>query len=336
MVPANAVYRAQHLAMLASTAVIVRALHLLLDARTKPPGRVAQRALQRRFDELLRDDFENARRGRYPFDLLFGVPFGEYAKRLPEALIELPRFVARGRRKGHDELPADVDRELYPHYYLRNFHWQTDGWFSARSARLYDYEVELLFGGVADVMRRQALPHLKDGTADLAHPRILDLGCGTGRFLKACARALPKARLFGVDLSRPYLDHAGKLLGDACDVSLVRDNAEATPFAPDSFDGVASIFLFHELPKDARARIHAEAFRVVAPGRRYVVMDAAQNGDGDEIMEYLALFPRLYHEPYFLSYLGDPLEDGVARAGFVVEDVRSCFTGKLVVGRKPA
>lgn len=335
MVPANAVYRAQHMAMLASTALVIRGVHLLLDARCRMPGRDAQRALQRRFDELLRDDFENARIGRYPFDLLFDVPYGEYARRLPEALVELPRFVARSRRKGHDELPADVDRDRYPAYYLRNFHWQTDGWLSARSARLYDYEVDLLFGGVADVMRRQALPYLKDACADVAHPRILDLGCGTGRFLRACARALPKAQLFGVDLSRPYLDHAGRLLGDACDVSLVRENAEATGFADAHFHGVTSIFLVHELPKDARARTHAEAFRVLAPGRRYVVLDAAQHGDGDEIMDYLSLFPKLYHEPYFRSYMADDTAAALAKAGFVVEAVKTCFTGKLVVGKKP-
>ena len=40
------------------------------------------------------------------------------------------------------DLPAHVDRSRYPRYYLRTFHWQTDGWLSERSARLYDPSVE--------------------------------------------------------------------------------------------------------------------------------------------------------------------------------------------------
>jgi ubiquinone/menaquinone biosynthesis C-methylase UbiE len=327
-------YRAQHLAMLASTALIIRGVHLLLDRRARAPGGAARDALGARFKRLLDDDLANVRRGCYSEELLFSVPFRAWAKVFPEALVELPRFVARSRRKGHDELPPEIDRDRYPRYYLRNFHWQTDGWLSARSARLYDYEVELLFGGVADVMRRQLIPAVKEGVADVSCPRILDVATGTGRFLLQLAKTLPRARLFGLDLSRPYLDHASRLLGDA-DVSLIHENAEQVPFAKDTFDAVTSIFLFHELPRDARRRIHAEAFRVLAPGRRYVVVDSGQRGDADEIMEYLELFPKLYHEPYYASYLADPIEDGMAAAGFAIEEVRPVFTGKMVVGRKP-
>ncbi len=333
-IAAAPLYRAQHMAMLASTSVIIKGVHLLLDRKAKAPGGAARDALSARFLRLLDCDLENVRRGRYPEELLFSVPFAAYAKVFPHALAELPRFLARSRRKGHDELPPQIDRDFYPRYYLRNFHWQTDGWMSARSARLYDYEVELLFGGVADVMRRQLIPAVRESVSDLHAPRVLDLATGTGRFLLQLGKALPRARLFGLDLSRPYLDHASRLLGDH-DVSLIHENAEHIPFADSSFDAVTSIFLFHELPKDARRRIHQEAYRVLAPGRRYIVADSGQRGDADDIMEYLELFPRLYHEPYFASYLGDALQDGMAAAGFAIEEVRPMFTGKLVVGRKP-
>ena len=42
-------------------------------------------------------------------------------------------------------LLGDVGR--YPAYYLQNFHWQTDGWLSTRSARAYEYSTETLFSG---------------------------------------------------------------------------------------------------------------------------------------------------------------------------------------------
>ena len=53
------------------------------------------------------------------------------------------------------------DPERYPAYYLQNFHYQTDGWLSKDSARLYDFQVETLFLGSADTRRRQALPYVR-------------------------------------------------------------------------------------------------------------------------------------------------------------------------------
>ena len=41
-----------------------------------------------------------------------------------------------------------------PKYFLRNFHYQTDGYLSEKSARLYEFQVETLFSGCAATMRR--------------------------------------------------------------------------------------------------------------------------------------------------------------------------------------
>ena len=49
---------------------------------------------------------------------------------------------------------------MYPTYYLQNFHFQTGGWLTEESAKLYDTQVEILFGGAADAMRRIALGSL--------------------------------------------------------------------------------------------------------------------------------------------------------------------------------
>ncbi|MFQ5972210.1 MAG: ubiquinone biosynthesis methyltransferase UbiE, partial [Alphaproteobacteria bacterium] len=59
----------------------------------------------------------------------------------------------RSRRRG---------RRGYPRYYLQNFHYQSDGYLSDESAVLYDYQVEVLFHGGADAMRRQALVPLHE------------------------------------------------------------------------------------------------------------------------------------------------------------------------------
>src|SRR5690606_33839699 len=96
------------------------------------------------------------------------------------------------------------DMSRYPPYYRRNFHWQTDGYFSERSAELYDLGVEILFRGTADIMRRQVIPPITrflrgtdSGARVGARPgdvRLLDIACGTGRTLKQLAVAHPELR----------------------------------------------------------------------------------------------------------------------------------------------
>ena len=51
------------------------------------------------------------------------------------------------------DLPDTTDPSLYPDYY-QNFHHQTDGYLSDHQA-LYDLQVEILFNGSADAMRRR-------------------------------------------------------------------------------------------------------------------------------------------------------------------------------------
>ena len=146
------------------------------------------------------------------------------------------------RARDHDDLPGDVDLERYPPYFRRNFHWQSDGYLSCRSAELYDLTVELLFAGTADVMRRQVIPPVSRVVGDGARSdvRLLDVACGTGRTLVQIARAHPRLRLYGLDLSPYYLQVARRVLADVPDVSLVADNAERLPFRSGYFDVVTS------------------------------------------------------------------------------------------------
>src|SRR5207237_990496 len=109
-------------------------------------------------------------------------------------------------------------------------------------------------------MRRRVMPPVvrfaRAAGASGAQPiRVLDVGCGTGHFLRMLGAALPsEARLFGLDLSPHYIAKARELLPRDLDVSLVCDNAEKMPFLDASFDAATSVFLLHELPGEVRAR----------------------------------------------------------------------------------
>lgn len=91
--------------------------------------------------------------------------------------------------------------------------------------------------------------------------RILDLGCGTGRLLRATARRDPHAVLVGVDISAGMLSVAAR---EGTPAGLVRAAAESLPFASGTFDIViAALTLRHWSDRVAGL---AEARRMLAPG----------------------------------------------------------------------
>ena len=308
-------------------------------ARRQAPerDRRLERAVRERYWQLLARDFDNARIGLYPRQLLFDVPFGEYAQSVPRFLRDAPRILGRIDAGDHKDLPRNLNLSAYPAYYRRNFHWQTDGYFSRHSASLYDLGVELLFLGVADVMRRQALADVirRKPRGSL---RLLDVGTGTGRFLGQAAQALPGAELVGVDLSPWYVEHAReRLAGSAAGTPLRVEvgNAEHLPFADSSFDAVTSIFLLHELPRHVRRAALAEMRRVLAPGGLLVLEDAAQPSDARELAGALAQFSKDMHEPFFADYQTDDLAALLDEAGFSGVQVASHFVAKVASAHKP-
>ena len=328
-------YRTQQRGLALSAALATGVLRAVFAGGERAPGKEALAKLRVRFDQLLECDLENVRAGLYPRRLLYQYPYLEYLLAAPRLLLDIPRVVWRSSRGAYDELPAHIDRSRYPAYYLRTFHWQSDGWLSDHSARIYDAGVELLFGGAADVMRRMAIPQVVSAVGREKRPRILDLGCGTGRFLLQLSLALPEARLTGLDLSSFYLAKAGRLLASGSDVSLIVDNAEAIPSPDGHYDAVTSVFLFHELPPKARRAVMAQARRVLRPGGRFVVCDSMQVSASPALVALLDSFPARYHEPYYKGYSRDDLAALMRESGFKVDFEGSYFVSKVVAGTKP-
>ena len=325
-------YYAQRFTWLAQGLALRGMLGLVEEQADYPPELI--QGIRERYRELMERDLQNAAEGYYPRDLLFDMPS---RRRLARFVADVPRSRKRRQTRAWRDLPSDVNTSAYPPYYRRTFHWQTDGWFSKHSASIYDVSVEVLFLGSADVMRRQAIPHLVRASRSRGDEplRILDVACGTGRFLGQLARAMPDHRYTGLDLSAWYLQEAREQLAGVRHLSIVEHDAEQLPFIDASYDAMTCIYLFHELPPRARGQVLREMFRVLRPGGLCVLVDAIQLVDRPELEPVLDAFHKSFHEPFFRNYIEEDLAARATQAGFQVETVENWHVSKVVVARKP-
>jgi ubiquinone/menaquinone biosynthesis C-methylase UbiE len=298
-------------------------------------------ALRKAYFDLFIQDRLNVEAGLYP------APQDLRVRDLPNALKSARAFRAdvaevdrrRQARDGteiRDSLPEGSNR--YPEYYQQNFHYQSGGWFTDESAELYDTQVEALFTGTADAMRRAALAEISRELKgrDQRTVSLLDLACGNGRFLSRLLSVYPRLKATGLDLSPSYTEAARKRLARWPHVSVLHEAAEAMPLADASLDIIVSVFLFHELPPDIRAKALAEISRILKPGGLFILADSTQFGDYPEMDGLLEYFPHGFHEPYYESFLSWDIADACGVAGLSKERETLAFLTKVTTWRKPA
>ncbi len=286
---------------------------------------------------LFRRDMANVEAGIYPRPADHEGGPGELLARSRAFFQDLPKtFRRRSARNGQEVFTEEWQGRL-PRYYLQNFHYQSDGYLSPESAKIYDIQVEVLFNGTANAMRRQCLvpiaQHLKG--RDSRKMVLADVACGTGRFLREVRDAFPGLWLHGIDLSEAYLGEARRHLDGRGRTRFSVGMAESLPLATESVDVLTTIYLFHELPPKIRREAAREFARVLKPGGLLVFMDSLQVGDVDDYDGLLALFPVGYHEPYYESYTHEDLDAVFAGEGLEPLVQEPVFVSKLAAYRKP-
>ena len=300
------------------------ALPLLFGHRSPTPPKILDQ-MREDLQNLVAQDIENVRSGAYPKALLKFPIASHVTTGLKWGPLDFLRIIQRSKARNFQELPQHALEGDYPSYYLRTFHWQTDGWFSEKSAQRYDASVEFLFGGAANMMRRMTLPPItalfqkksvpQNGASGKTQMRILEIACGTGSFLQQIRAAYPYAALTGLDLSPDYINFARKNLPDPT-IKLVAENAERMSFADETFDAVICINLFHELPPDARRNVFREARRVLKSGGVFSVSDSIQAADSDYLEGVMKRFSERFHEPFYPHYVKDDLAGIFIECGF--------------------
>ena len=106
--------------------------------------------------------------------------------------------------------------------------------------------------------------------------RILDVGCGSGFYLRALHAAQPDSLLHGVDNSPSFLRvGARRLAADQIPVTLTLASAERLPYRDAQFDGIAIGGTPNEL-EHPQAAFH-EIARILKPGGRLYFMAVMQS-----------------------------------------------------------
>jgi ubiquinone/menaquinone biosynthesis C-methylase UbiE len=283
--------------------------------------------------DLFVQDLANVEAGIYPLPADHDGSLLRLLDRSRLFFRDLPAVEARRRRNATHEVLTPKTRGRRPAYYLQNFHFQSGGWLTHDSAERYDTQVEVLFKGAANAMRRQALLPLAEAFAgrDQRKLRLVDLGCGTGRFLDFVKQKWPRLPTLGLDLSEAYIGYARHHLRHWSRINLIVANAEAVPAPDNSCDAVTSIFMMHELPPKVRRSVIGEAARILRPGGRLILADSVQRGDIPQYDAMLDWFPTSYHEPYYKSYLDESFPMIADHCGLEHRSDTKAYVSKVMV-----
>ena len=283
---------------------LMNALSMSFSMFVKPPFQENDKKLLKLLEEgvikIHKEDAKNIADGYYPISVIKPKAPKEHILNFPILLWDSLKISRR--RKLNIKKDFNVDSESVPDYLKRNYHFQTDGYFSEASANLYEHQVEVLFSGTAAPMRRALIKMIKQKLEHSRPIRILELGAGVGTATLDFSKSLNFTSYFVTDVSMPYLNIARKRLMNDSRFEFVETSAESLPFKDEEFDVVFSVYLFHELPSSVREEVLAESFRVLKKGGVLAICDSLQKNDEPELNRVLENFPIDYHEPFYKGY----------------------------------
>lgn len=136
---------------------------------------------------------------------------------------------------------------------------------------------ELLLTLITRGRERAYRAHLLDLADVKPGERVLDVGCGTGSLARAaCPLVGSMGEVRGVDISPPMVERANALAARSNlseHLSFKVAGASELPYPENRFDIVFLTTVMHMLPTDERRSALREAYRVLRPLGRILIVD---------------------------------------------------------------
>lgn len=127
--------------------------------------------------------------------------------------------------------------------------------------------------------RTNARKNLEEFIKKNCNGKILDLGCGTGRY-----NYLFESNYFGLDINEKYLINISK---DSC--HFVCGNATILPFKNNTFDSVLSVGFFHHIDFENTKKVFQEIIRVIKKEAKILIIDAFYPDSKCDILGYMLM-----------------------------------------------
>jgi demethylmenaquinone methyltransferase/2-methoxy-6-polyprenyl-1,4-benzoquinol methylase len=218
-------------------------------------------------------------------------------------------------------LKNDKTSPKLPDYYRKTYQpWYK--WFSY----IYDPFIKLFCfifnGGFGGERRWRQL--IVEGIDPRPGEKIVDICCGTGTLSIMLAEKLAgTGEVVGIDLSSRLLDLARKKQKPG-GVTFLEGDAQKIPFSHGHFHKGVICGALHEMPREVRRKVLAEAHRVIKPNGRIVVVE--HNNPKRRWKRSLFAFLERFNPEYptYRDLLKCGLTDEIERGGFRV--VRTSVT----------
>lgn len=154
-------------------------------------------------------------------------------------------------------------------------------WMGSVSAMLLATGLWFLYGTL--VAKRRLIIALVDSLELRGDEKVLDMGCGSGMFLIACAKKLPQGKALGIDIwsATDQSDNSIERTHNNVEAEGVTESVElqtadmrSVPADDNSYDVVVSSLAMHNIAgEQEREKALSEVVRVLKRGGRFVITD---------------------------------------------------------------